>query len=380
MSRVKSWIVLVGLGIAANADAGVYADALAKSDKSAIATLRAQKDDAAARCTLGAIYAKKQDLSRAALYLTGCADAELPEDIAATVAKANRDVTRTLRESQLSSIVIAVEPEGTTLTAQISALPGETFTIPATIWVKAGTYDLQATNGELTFKQSVSVQTFSRTSTVLDATPKKVAPPKAGKADFRDEGAAEITHKGSPPPVKRGSMMSKKYLGIVEGPVGNLEDPMAVHHEAPHATRTLWLGVRLGGGMFDDGATAARAGGAVAATTRYALSDKLFVAGRLDWSRRGGDVPTAIDVIGASAGAGVNLAPSLALIGQLRADMRFGDAMDLNTLGASAAANLEVMLPSTPITAGLRFEQGITEIVPGVRDRALLLEVGVDWR
>ena len=379
MSRVKSWIVLVGLGIAANADAGVYADAFAKSDKAAIATLRAHKDDAAARCTLGAIYAKKKDLSRAALYLTGCADAELPEDITATVAKANREVTRALRESELSSIVIAVEPEGTTLSAQISALPGETFTIPATVWVKGGTYELQATNGELAFKQSVSVQTFSRTSTVLDATPKKTAPPKAGKADFRDEGAAEITHKGPPPNVKRGSMMSKKYLGIVEGPAGNLEDPMAVHHtEQP--TRTLWLGLRLGGGMFDDGATAARAGGAIAATTRYALSDMLFVAGRLDWSRRGGDVPAAIDVIGASAGAGVNLARSLALIGQLRADMRFGDAMDLNTLGASAAANLEVMLPSTPITAGLRFEQGITEIVPGARDRAILLEVGVDWR
>jgi hypothetical protein len=60
--------------------------------------------------------------------------------------------------------------------------------------------------------------------------------------------------------------------------------------------------------------------------------------------------------------------------------MRLGDEMGVSTFGASAAANVEVVLPSTPITAGIRFEQGLTTLAPDTRDRALLLEVGVDWR
>jgi hypothetical protein len=380
---VKIAFVLVGLGIAANADAGVYADSFAKSDKGAIASLRtlAQKQDDAARCTLGAIYAKKNDLSRAALYLTGCSDRELPADISETVARASRDLPKKLREAEMSSIVISIEPEGSTLRAQISALPGETFSVPATVWVKGGTYDLEATDDKLTYKQRVTVGTFSRTSVVIDVTPKKVAPPKVGKADFREDNAAEATHKGDPPAVKRPSLMRKKDLGIVEGPIGNLEDPMAVRHTR-REPRRMWLGARLGAGMFDDGATDARVGGAFGLTTRYALASRYFLSGRLDWSQRGG---SSIDAIGASAGAGATIADGsigIALIAQLRADLRFGgnDEMDVRTLGASAAANLEFTLPSTPITAGLRFEQGMTEIMPGTRDRAVLLEVGVDWR
>ena len=378
---MKIAFVLVGLSLAANAEAGVYADAFAKSDKGTIASLRAQKDDAAARCTLGAIYAKKNDLSRAALYLAGCGDRDLPEDISATVARASREVAKKVRESELSSIVISIDPVGSTLTAELSALPGETFTVPATVWVKAGTYDLAATDGQLSYKQRVTVGTFSRTSTVIDVTQKKVAPPKTGKADFREDNAIEATHKGDPPAVKRPPLMTKKQLGIVEGPIGNLEDPMAIRHTR-RAPRTTWVGARVGAGMFDDGATAARVGGAIGITARHALSPRYFLSGRFDWSRRGG---ASIDALGASAGAGATLVDrsiGIALIAQLRADLRFGgdDAMDVRTLGASAAANLEITLPSTPITAGLRFEQGMTELMPGTRDRAVLLEVGVDWR
>jgi hypothetical protein len=76
----------------------------------------------------------------------------------------------------------------------------------------------------------------------------------------------------------------------------------------------------------------------------------------------------------------VTIRNGIALIAQLRGDVRLGDTMDASTLGASAAANLEVALPRAPITMGLRFEQGLTELVPGARDRAVLLEVGVDWR
>lgn len=366
---MKLLFVLVGFGFASNADAGVYADAFAKSDKRAIATLREHEDDAAARCTLGAIYAKKHDLPRATLYLAGCSDVELPDEISAIVARANRDVAK--KKHQLSSIAISLEPKDATLTAQISALPGETFTVPATIWVKAGTYDLEATDGQLTYKQQVTVKEFSRTSTVLDTKPKKVPPPKTGKADFRDEAALEKPTEGSPAAVKRRSLMTDKYLGLAEGPAGNLEDPLAVR-QPRRVPLPYWLGLRVGGGMFDDGASDARVGGAFGVAARYALAPRYFLSARFDWSRRGG---RSIDVLGASAGAGANLVDGIALIAQLRADVRFG-ADD----GASAAANVEVMLPATPITAGLRFEHGLTELVPGARDRALLLEVGVDWR
>ncbi|HLL24399.1 MAG TPA: hypothetical protein VK427_19845 [Kofleriaceae bacterium] len=374
---MKTHLALASLAIAANAaDAGVYADALAKADKPTIAALRAKPDDVAARCTLGAVYAKKQDLPRASLYLAGCTDAELPDEIRAPVAKAARDVARQLRESELSSIVITTKPEGVALRAELSAFPGDAFTTPATIWVKAGTYELVATDGTRTFKQSVSVGTFSRTAAMIETDAKHtVTTPKDGKADFRDEGALDAHQQGSPPAVKRGSMMSKKYLGIVEGPAGNLEDPLAVR-EAPRAPRTLWLGLRVGGGMFDDGATDARAGAAIAATTRYTLAPRLLLAGRLDYSRRGG---SSVDVVGASAGAGVALG-ALALFAQVRGDLRFGDVTAARTLGASAAFNVEVALPATPLTAGLRVEQGLTELVPGARDRAFLVEVGIDWR
>jgi hypothetical protein len=48
--------------------------------------------------------------------------------------------------------------------------------------------------------------------------------------------------------------------------------------------------------------------------------------------------------------------------------------------GATAAIGVELALPRTPFTAGLRFEQGLTMLIPGARDRAMLFELGVDWR
>ncbi len=48
--------------------------------------------------------------------------------------------------------------------------------------------------------------------------------------------------------------------------------------------------------------------------------------------------------------------------------------------GLAIAVGLEVALAGTPLTAGLRFEQGLTELVAGARDRAVVLELGVDWR
>jgi hypothetical protein len=162
------------------------------------------------------------------------------------------------------------------------------------------------------------------------------------------------------------------------------------------------MGARLGAGMFDDGSAAARAGVAVAVAGRYRLSDAVFAAGRADWSRRGGEVMTGtVDVLGASLGAGMTVlgasalsasasAPAsrraglaLALIGQLRTDLRLTamrDATPVRRAGLGVAAGAELALPATPFTVGLRFEQGLTDLVAGARDRAVLAEIGIDLR
>ena len=145
--------------------------------------------------------------------------------------------------------------------------------------------------------------------------------------------------------------------------------------------------------MFDDTAATARAGVALALVSRYRLTDAVFAAGRADWSRRGGELMTGtIDVIGASAGLGATVAgdaarpgagPAVALIAQLRGDVRLTglrDAAPVHRAGLGVAAGAELALPATPFTVGLRFEQGLTELVAGARDRAVLAEIGIDLR
>jgi hypothetical protein len=148
--------------------------------------------------------------------------------------------------------------------------------------------------------------------------------------------------------------------------------------------------------MFDDGAAAARPGLALGLAGRYRLGDAIFVAARADWSRRGGEVMAgaasgatgAIDVLGASAGAGATVARSraglaLALIGELRGELRLTDqraAAPVRRAGLGVTAGAELALPSGPFTLGVRYEQGLTELVAGARDRAVLVEVGIDLR
>jgi hypothetical protein len=142
--------------------------------------------------------------------------------------------------------------------------------------------------------------------------------------------------------------------------------------------------------MFDDGSAAARAGLAVALAGRLRVTDDAFVALRADGSRRGGEAMAGtLDVLGASAGVGVTVlgtgstsgGPALALIGQLRGDLRLAamrDAAPVRRTGLSLAAGAELALPATPFTVGLRLEQGVTELVAGARDRAVLAELGLD--
>lgn len=386
-------LVIAALGQVASASP--LSDALARHGDAEVASLRENLGDVATRCTLGAIYAKRADLPRAALYLTDCEHATLPDDIATAVLPIVRDVKRRLDASRYSTLDIMSQPEG--LTAEIDALPGESFTTPATIWVAPGAHQIRATLAERSWTQHVTTEPHKNTLTVIETgLGAKPPAPKTSTIDFVQDdtdGSLGESHTGPPPNVKHPSLLKDKYRGIPDAATGDpIDDPLAAHTNSA-AEHDVWLGARLGAGLFDDGSAAARPGVAVALASRYRVTDALFAAARADWSRRGGQVMTGtVDVLGASAGLGLTIIgqPSpqrsglaLALIGQLRGDLRLTtmrDATPVHRAGLSVAAGAELALPSTPFTVGLRFEQGVTALVAGARDRAVLAEIGIDLR
>jgi hypothetical protein len=367
-------IALVGVG---PAHAGPLADALARHGAADVVALRARVSEPAARCTLGAIYARQGDLPRAALYLADCADAALPDEVGADIRRLDRDVRKRLRDSDLAVLEIITRPEH--MTGSIDALPGEQFPTPATIYVRPGRVVVRAVRGEQTVTSTIVAEARTRAVVILEA-PAEAKPrePGTGTVDFVEENAGD-THAGPPPDLKHRNMIRDKFLrgvaatGSVDDSAGNpdaIADPLAVVHRERGA-RPLWLGVRLGGGVFDAGGTAARPGAAIAAVGR--IGGPTFAAARVDFTRRA-DV---VDTIGIAAGAGYAVIPHLAVIAQLRGDVYLGDA----GAGLSAALAVELALPRSPFSAALRLEHGLTAIDDATgRDRALVFEVGADWR
>jgi len=419
--------------------AGPLADALTRHSDKDVETLRAQRSEVAARCTLGAVYAKRSDVSRAALYLADCGDATLPDDVSAEIGKIDRDLHKKLRDSDYAVLEVVTHPD--VMTGEIDALPGDTFATPATLYLSPGHYTVHASKDGSTVSNEVTTTKRSRAIVILDARRKETGAgaasrhpaagslsgvgagaasrhPAAGSlsgagsakdttVDFSQDNASEQQQAGPPPDVKRGTLLPKRYRGggvataAVPANPNAIDDPLETREEAVHVDRGYWLGFRLGGGVFDDGAPSARAGVALAATARFTLTGNLFAAGRVDWSRRGGDWgmyggDSGVDVLGASAGIGMTVVDrnnlGLALIAQLRGDLRLASSItlgrtsdtmtseDIGRTGAGVAIGAELALPRTPFTAGVRFEQGLTKLGGNARDRAVLLELGVDWR
>src|SRR5262249_34373277 len=142
--------------------------------------------EVAARCALGAIYARRNDLPRAALYLTGCDDAALPDDVATAVRASVRDVKRRLDASRLSALDVMSRPEG--LTAEIDALPGESSTPPQPIWIAPGEHQVSVHTAGRSWTQRVVTQPHKNSSirieTGFDAKPPT---PKRAAIDVTDE-------------------------------------------------------------------------------------------------------------------------------------------------------------------------------------------------
>lgn len=340
----------------------------------------------AGRCTRGADYAKQADVTRAMIYLADCQDAELSDDVGPAIRAAVRDTKKKARE--LGEITFSSDPAGVTLT--LDALPDEPVITPATLWVKPGAYTVRYTMGDKALQKSVEAKAYSRTAIILDGGPTAPKPPRTSSVDFTEENAQE-QHVGQPADVKRGSLMSKRYRGEADPLEAGtqLEDPLADRGaRGPHP----WIGVRLGGGIYDDSLATATWRPSIAATVRVVLAGPLFVAARLDWSRRGGEAVSGVATTSVGAGVGATLLVtrsfSLAALVQLRGELRFADERTMrgeleahvNRVGAGAAAALELAFARTPLTLGLRLEQGLTELVPGARDRAAVVELGIDWR
>jgi hypothetical protein len=106
-----------------------------------------------------------------------------------------------------------------------------------------------------------------------------------------------------------------------------------------------------------------------------------MLATRLDWSHR--DLDTIAANVGFSYLALARRSFVLSVGAAMRGEVRMQDKlamMEVNRAGIGAAADVDLAILPLPLAFGLRGEQSFTELVPGVRDRALLFEVGYDWR
>ena len=225
-SLVALLAIMLALGLAHPAGASPLSDALARHGTADVAALRSHRDDIAARCTLGAVYARRNDLPRAALYLAGCDDAALPDDLAAALRPIARDVKRRLAGSRLAAVAVVTRPDG--LRAEIDALPGDPFTAPATVWVAAGEHEVRVVRGEQTFCGRVATEPGKNAVLVIDTMRGKPAP-RSRKVDFVEEEPALGEHITAPPPdVKHPSLLGNRYRGIPDAPSGPpIEDPPA---------------------------------------------------------------------------------------------------------------------------------------------------------
>jgi hypothetical protein len=391
---VRILVVTAILATATPAVAGSLVDAIAKHDDDAVAGLRAQlPGDAALRCALGTVYSERNDLSRADLYLAGCDAATLPAELADSVARAVRTTARALRDSDLAGLDIIVEPKGATVDADVDALRGEMFAAPRVVWVPAGHRVVHVRIGDKTYEYASDVKPRDRAPIIVKLIAPTTAAPKTQVANFEEEGgAAGATIQGQPPDVKHDPMK----IGMMEkhaAPGGDaIDDPLATKQH-----RSKWvLGLRAGGGVFDETGGPSRLGPSVAAVASLVLLPRLSLDLRIDWTRRGSD---GVDTLGATLGAtGTALQLSqLAIRGGagLRGDIRletsdvFFPPMGMqypllaevaNPANLSAAAWLEVPLQRWPVTIAARYERSLTSLGFSVHDQAVIVEAGFELR
>ena len=357
---MNRWVFAVAFVLAARA---AHADD--------VADLRAKLP--ASKCELGAAYARANDLPRAALFLDGCNSDD------------ERRVHERLEASQLSEMTISSERPGLAITTD--ALPGEAITTPAVVWTKPGKYTITGAG------RTVMVELGPRSHVPVLFEPgitRVVGTHNTASIDFADE-PTDAANTTQPPDQKHPSMLPCKYTGCETRGGETLDDPFATRAEhLPTEPAAYSLGVRAGtSAAFHSGgsriAPALALDGRMHAG-RFPGLGPAAIDLRFDWAMRGGD-DGKFDAFGASAQYGaVVFAPSAAwltalvgLRGELHTDAMVG-AMPIERASIGYTAALELALRALPVTVGLRYDEDLTQLVPGVRERAVIVELGGELR
>lgn len=345
----------------------------------------------ASSCQLGVRYAKQRDLPRAALHLEACDATGLGEAAAAEVERARRDVRARIEASELAKLAVVTTPAG--LVVEIDALPGERLITPATVWVRAGHHLVRVAHDAAGLVDhpvigAIDIKARSYGTIVLDAGKPPARAPRDGVADF-NEDPPDIDV-APPPDLEHKSLLPDKYGP--RGPAGPaLVDPFSIVVARPAALPAWRLGARVGGGSFGH-AGGGRVDLSIAALVRARAPWSVTwprpfeLELRVDWSRRG----TATDALGTAAVAlaidKILFAPDAAWISvgaALRGELRGAAMLDgvaVNRAGLAAAGTVELALRSLPVAIGVRYEHGVTELLAGAREHAIVLELGADWR
>ncbi|MBV8759713.1 MAG: hypothetical protein JO257_20660 [Deltaproteobacteria bacterium] len=339
----------------------------------AIVALLAATAHADDRCAAGLALAKQNDLPRAALYLEGCTGDDETRALA--------DVAHKLTESTLSEIAIVTSPAGLPVTT--TAMPGESITSPATVWAKAGTYDVTVTADNHTYTQTIVLQPHSRATALINIPAPKPQVVTDHTVTFDDNQSIE-QHSGPPPDLKHPSLLPCKFANACTEAGDAIEDPLADKTYGPRdgATAPLRIGLRVGGGVAHVGSLAMSLG--AAGVVR--LSPSMAATARADWTRRESGMQ-GLDALALSAGVATPLATTdLAVLAAglaARGELRFGDTFDnraVHQAGLAADATVDLILRAMPIVVGARLSQGVTPLVASSRETAVLLELGLELR
>jgi hypothetical protein len=288
-----------------------------------------------------------------------------------------------------------------TMIAEIDALPGERFEVPTTLWLKPGTYEIRAAvdaaslDAKRGVMNRVTTEAHKRTVVMLALPTIKAAEPRAGKADFDDEPAER--HDGPPPNIKHPSLIPAKLRGEAVPGIDGQEHSAGDHSQwideptldSPDPTYAPSQRVIVRGGIAVSRREDQSAAGIdlglehhlVAPWEPIGATHPYELLSRIDWSERG------YHVLGAAVEASkIVAAPSAARLGiglGLHGQIRFDDTlnnMPMSRFGIDAAASAELALRDVPLDFALRLEQGLNHIVAGSRERAVILEVGLEFR
>jgi len=154
----------------APASADPLVRAITRHQEMDVTALRTRLPEDSARCALGVVYIFRDDLTRAALHLAGCAAMRIAPGVAGWVRLAAPALGERLRLSELAEVTVTTEPPGLAVT--IDTVPGEVFAAAAPIWLPTGTHELRAGDASTVVK----VHARTRTAVRLALPPEALRP------------------------------------------------------------------------------------------------------------------------------------------------------------------------------------------------------------